>query len=119
MYRQGDVMLVPVSRPYDLRRVPRKKGQGVILAEGEATGHHHRIRSKGVSEWIGQSFGDRGKRYVVVSQLGATVTHEEHDPIEIPAGTYEIVRQKEYTVEDDRRDLSPREAWRRSRNVWD
>ena len=38
MYRQGDVLLVPMERPKDLGTlVRRKRGQGIILAAGEAT----------------------------------------------------------------------------------
>ena len=94
MFRQGDVLLVEVEgRPSNAAYVPRKgKGEGVILAAGEATGHHHRVRERGVREYqLGK------ERYLTVGKNGGNVTHEEHDPIPLPAGTvFKIVQQREY-----------------------
>jgi hypothetical protein len=95
MYRQGDVLLVPVdTRPENLRYVKRKKGQkGVILAAGEATGHHHRVLEVGAREYR----ADSGDRYVTTGKAGGTITHEEHDPIPLPANTvFKVVQQREY-----------------------
>lgn len=97
MYRQGDVLLVPVADseiPKKGHRVcrRRKAGEGVILAAGEATGHHHRVREKGAREYV-----SGGQRYLFTGKAGGTVTHEEHDPIELPANTvFKIVQQREY-----------------------
>lgn len=111
MYRQGDVLLVPCPRPLADERelVKRKKGEGIILAEGEATGHHHRIKDRSVNEWLvgpHWSFSSDKKRVITVGKNGATLTHEEHDPIKIEPGAYEIVRQREWAppVASDRRD---------------
>lgn len=41
-YRQGDVFLVPVKLPMGAAKSPAKDGK-IVLALGEATGHHHRI----------------------------------------------------------------------------
>jgi hypothetical protein len=104
MYRQGDVLLVPVElsvRSRELDYVYRDKGEGIILAAGEATGHHHRIRTPGAREYrgptaVGTPASLRGKRFLTVGKKGAELTHEEHDTIQIPQGTYEIVQQREY-----------------------
>lgn len=99
MYRQGDVLLVPVDAPLqrDLTYVRRAKGQGIILAAGEATGHHHRVRERGAREFLGTDItGTNGKRFLFVGPKGATITHEEHDTISVPPGEYEIVQQREY-----------------------
>lgn len=95
MYRQGDVLLVPISRdelPQKRTRVRKKKGEGVILAAGEATGHHHRVRERGAVEYRA------GKnRYLTVGKAGGTITHEEHDPISLPPNSvFKIVQQREY-----------------------
>lgn len=95
MYRQGDVLLVPISRdelPQKRTRVRKKKGEGVILAAGEATGHHHRVRERGAVEYRA------GKdRYLTIGKAGGTITHEEHDPISLPAhSVFKIVQQREY-----------------------
>lgn len=109
MYRQGDVLLVPVGlAPYELRRlmpVARKRGEGIILAAGEATGHHHRIRNPWAREFRGTrafsgSATSTDKRYVRIGKGGATITHEEHDPIPVPEGMYEIVQQREYAPDE-------------------
>jgi hypothetical protein len=106
MYRQGDVLLVPVEVPLypneDLDFVRRKgNGEGIILAAGEATGHHHRIRDRHAREFRGTARSNtRGRRFVRVSHRGATITHEEHDPIKVPEGMYEIVQQREFAPEE-------------------
>jgi len=79
LFRQGDVLLVPVDKlPAAKKRkfVRRRKGEGVILAAGEATGHHHRVRELGAREYRAGK-----ERYLTVGKAGGTVTHEEHDPI--------------------------------------
>lgn len=96
MYRQGDVLLVPVDflpRADQRTYVKRPKGQkGVILAAGEATGHHHRVTEIGVKEYRAGA-----DRYITTGKAGGTITHEEHDPISLPAGTvFKIVQQREY-----------------------
>ena len=41
MFRQGDVLVVPVDEiPTGLKKVPREQGR-LVLAHGEATGHAH------------------------------------------------------------------------------
>ena len=91
--RQGDVLLVPV----DIE--PPKNAQPVelvILAEGEQTGHAHRLRGN-VIEWTAQ-----GERYVrVVGEMG-TLQHEDHDPdpvaVVTPDVTYRVVPQREWDL---------------------
>jgi len=95
MYRQGDVLLIPVENPIStrfLKYVRRKKGQGIILATGEATGHHHRVRETSAREYRGPG----QTRYLKVGAKGATMTHEEHDPVAIPEGVFQVVQQREY-----------------------
>jgi len=108
MYRQGDVLLVPVELSERLTwemYTYRQRGEGIILAAGEATGHYHRIRTPGAREYLGPTAVGtpaslRGKRFLVVGKKGAELTHEEHDTIQIPQGTYEIVQQREFAPEE-------------------
>jgi hypothetical protein len=92
MYRQGDVLLVPTTVPDGLTTVPTTNGR-LILAEGEATGHHHSVDA---------SVATLGTRddvmYLTVEEL-TEVRHQEHAPITLPAGGYRVVRQREYTPE--------------------
>jgi hypothetical protein len=94
-YRQGDVLLVPIEKPEGIGLhgtcVLREPGEGIILAAGEATGHHHRIRDRHARvHWL------RGKRILTVCKHGAKLTHEEHETIDLPAGHYEVVQQTEF-----------------------
>lgn len=94
MYRQGDVLVVPVAGlPHERKLIRRKgKGEGVILAAGEATGHHHRVRERGARLYqVGK------ERYLTTGKAGGTITHEEHDSIELPPnGIFKVVQQREY-----------------------
>ena len=87
MYRHGDLLIVRrESIPENLR-----VRESCVLAEGEATGHAHRVRGGAtVLE------DDKGLTYVRVTEEGAVVTHEEHAPITLPPGEYEVVRQREF-----------------------
>lgn len=90
--RQGDVILIPVDEiPGHNRNEAREKGEGLILAAGEVTGHHHRVRDP-----YARIRKSMGQRYLTVSKRGATLTHEEHEPIEVPQGKYLIGGQREY-----------------------
>lgn len=97
MFRQGDVLIVPVdSIPESAKPVKRDNGR-VVLAYGEVTGHAHALRERRV-----QLLSENGSRdicYLRVSCPEAFLRHEEHREIRLPAGNYKIVRQREYTPE--------------------
>jgi len=85
VYRQGDVLLVPVPGsevPATAVPAPRDRAGRMVLARGEATGHAHVIVDV--------------DRLFVKIVTRARVVHEEHGTITIPAGAYRIVRQREY-----------------------
>ena len=91
LYRHGDVLIQKTTT------VPpgAKELKGLILAEGEVTGHSHRIKE------ASNATLHRLKeiRYLTVNASPATVIHEEHGPIELPPGVYKVWRQREYTPE--------------------
>ena len=89
LYRHGDVFLIREPLPPDAGVMPRTGD--VILAEGEVTGHAHRIADPEVRMW---SLGDQ--RYITVPR-GASLTHEEHATIPLPPGDYKVVIQRVYT----------------------
>lgn len=85
--RQGDVILTPARQPLEFgSRLPH-----LTLAEGEVTGHSHRI-SAGEAEL----FEQQGALFLEVASATATLTHEEHQAIEIPQGTWMVRIQREY-----------------------
>jgi len=95
--RQGDVLLIPIKAiPTDAQAVARDRGR-VILAYGEVTGHAHAIMEPTVTKLA------HGIAEYLDAPQGATLLHEEHETIEVPAGTYCIVHQREYTPEQIRR----------------
>lgn len=98
MYRHGDVGIFPTKKKF-LDGVKRDR---LVLAEGEVTGHAHRI-----AEGEASLYEKNGVLYLRVFSDTATVTHEEHKPIEIPMGDYEIRIQKDYEPEGWRTDANP------------
>jgi hypothetical protein len=82
--RHGDVILEKV----DSIKGTQKKVNESILAEGEVTGHFHRLKGNLlVSEF-------EGSTYIQLDQP-AILSHEEHDTLEIPEGMYRVVMQRE------------------------
>jgi hypothetical protein len=97
MYRQGDVLVVPVppqALPTDLMPAPRDRRNRMVLALGEATGHAHVVTGEGVALLCPQD--DPGQLYLTIEGYGRLV-HDEHGPIALGPGNYRVVRQREYT----------------------
>lgn len=96
MYRQGDVLFVErACRPAG-ESVIRKNGQ---ILEGESTGHVHRLAPGCLA--TAEVYEIDGKLFVS-SEKGISIVHEEHHTLELPAGNYEVVRQREYSPEEIR-----------------
>lgn len=98
MYRQGDVLIVPIAAAevppavLDLEPARRDPRERMILALGESTGHAHAV--------VGQ-----GALYPAPTPLepmylhlpaGGRVVHDEHAAFPLPAGWFRVVRQREY-----------------------
>ena len=94
--RQGDVLLesVDIDMPDGLK--PKKE---VILAEGELTGHAHRLKAAEVYEWEID-----GQKYVRVINETGELSHEDHDPTPVkvvePDTTYRVIPQREWDLEN-------------------
>ena len=92
--RQGDVLLLPCDAiPTGARPEAPEDGR-VVLARGEVTGHAHVMGAERVCRFRDDG---TGSGYVRVDG-GAPValTHEEHEPLMVPPGSYRVVRQREY-----------------------
>jgi hypothetical protein len=98
--RQGDVFveLVEEKIPEVAEVVPRE-GKRIVLAHGEVTGHAHAITGSGAKLF---RRGDLRTMLEVSAKGGVTIRHEEHGPIALKPGNYEVVRQREWTGEDER-----------------
>jgi len=89
--RQGDLLFIPEEIPaYVLEHQPDKKG---VIAEGEATGHHHRVAMLEDAQVFLVSHG----AYVKVGPNGVSIVHEEHRPVRLePNTTYKVNRAREF-----------------------
>lgn len=86
--RQGDIILQSVKPTFG------KKLSHLTLAEGEVTGHSHRITNGNA-----ELYEKEGTLYLRVLSETATLTHEEHKAIEIPQGIWMVRIQREYEPE--------------------
>lgn len=94
MYRQGDVLIVAVDDvPTGVEEVARGK-RGVVLAEGEVTGHAHRIPNRAATLYR----TELDARYLRVT-APVLLKHEEHTAVEIPPGNYRVSIHHEYRPE--------------------
>ena len=94
LVRHGDVLVSKVEAIPD-GAIERPH---LVLAEGEMTGHSHRIaESKGAKLYQFQS-----QIYLAVTEPEVTLLHQEHGPIKLPSGSYRVWRQREYSPREIR-----------------
>ena len=107
-YRHGDVWLLEIDKAeLPIQHTVVESG---MLAEGEVTGHHHRVTEGAV---VMKDFDDN--LYVSVQKNLATIVHQEHGDVrdakdiyrykEIPAGDYKVVIKREYQHGESRKVL--------------
>jgi hypothetical protein len=93
LWRQGDLYIAETDSVPD-RAIERPAGKPGydVLADGEATGHRHRIENPRAAMLL----DDRGQLYLIVVAPQVRIVHDEHSPIELARGTYRVWRQREY-----------------------
>lgn len=91
--QQGDVCIIKVDKIKGIRL------NHLTLAKGEKTGHHHTI-----TEGDAELYEENGVLYLHVKSEKATLTHQEHKPILIDKGDYQIgiVREYDHFAEEAR-----------------
>jgi len=107
-YQQGDVVMLKVDDSYFKEHTNSsydcvveyhgKQPTHAIMAFGEVTGHTHQInmanmlKEAGVTLHMGYNgkAGEDVPQGFVVHNEPVTITHEEHDPIELPPGKYMV-----------------------------
>ena len=93
--RQGDVMLVRDDTIDISAAKPEKPTKGYcVLADGEATGHAHRVAQAVAAIWV---VGEAMR--VLQVKAKTTLQHEEHSHLDLDPGLYRVVRQREYSPE--------------------
>ena len=125
-YRQGDVLFIKIA---ELPPLKFKTKKDKVILEGEVTGHAHKLKGDAkileVAERIAnapfsgprmtwdrntltaslETFAQNPNPQVVgyaVVDTPAELIHEEHNTITIPAGIYQIRRQREYDEKEIR-----------------
>lgn len=86
-YQHGDVTISLASIPPQATQVETR-----ILAEGEATGHSHRLLENAAVE----VYEHEGTLFLSVGPGGAGLSHEEHGLGFLPEGSYQVGRVREY-----------------------
>lgn len=92
-WRQGDIFFVKLDREPDLEGAKAVK-TGVI-ARGETTGHAHRVSPSSLADGAALMLLGR-EMFLKTAEAGATIVHEEHGPVALPAGAYAVVNQQEF-----------------------
>lgn len=103
IFRQGDVILIQrKSKPKGGELA--KDARGVVLAEGETSGHHHQVFGKGAKLF---NYKATSARFLHVPTTGAEVRVDggevngvpRHTPILLGKGMYEIRIQRSWDSE--------------------
>lgn len=91
---QGDLLIVCCGKiPTGATEVQPEDGR-LILARGEATGHHHSLRpSPRVALFRDDGNGSGGTLYFTASEPVA-LEHQEHGSITFAPGAYKVLRQR-------------------------
>ena len=92
--QQGDVIMKQISALPDGERTHDKQTREKILAFGEVTGHAHRLADQANTAKVVRVMG---QLYMIIAEA-TELTHEEHNTIVVPPGTYQvdIVREADH-----------------------
>lgn len=101
MYRQGDVLLRRIDVAEAAIEPAPIDPRGLVLAEGETSGHHHAVTGPGVRLC---QYRQTPGRLVVVADAGAEVRVvgggsggvDRHTPISLAPGRYAVRIQRSY-----------------------
>jgi len=89
-YRQGDLLIQQIE---SLPKGLKKRANKVVLY-GLQTGHSHFLKSGSVYD------GKNGSIYIELPTKSQFLHDSDHDPIDLPKGVYQVIRQKEYLSKD-------------------
>ncbi len=91
--RQGDVLIVPCAHiPATAVSVEPESGR-LIVARGEATGHHHSFPwARGATLFRDDGAGS-GAQYIRISKA-TQLEHQEHAALGVAPGCYEVRIQR-------------------------
>jgi hypothetical protein len=96
-FRQGDVAILRIDAlPEGEAKPVKRDAKRIVLAYGEVTGHAHAIATPGVK------LMEVGSERYLTADKPFAITHEEHATVHVPAGTFRVIRQREYSPESIR-----------------
>ena len=111
-YQQGDVVMLKVDDDYFKENTGRgnisayntQSHNNPVLAFGEVTGHKHQIHMKEMLDkaevtlhmGYNQKAGEDVPGGFEVCEESVILTHEEHDPLELPPGKYIVKIVQEF-----------------------
>lgn len=109
IFAQGDIILERVADASAAAPINVDPDGSVVLARGEVTGHRHRF----LAGFDVVMFRDDALARDMPAELylghikiaaahGAELKHEEHDTIQLEAGTYRVRRQREFDAGEAR-----------------
>lgn len=108
--RQGDILVERVEGlPHGAEAPVLRNPHGpIMLAEGEESGHAHRVETEGAASFLPAelSAADPTRGWLAVA-AEAQLVHDEHGALDLPPGTYRVVQQRRY---DPRRDEARHEG---------
>lgn len=107
-FRQGDVLIELIGAVADLPSTatirPRDNGR-LILAYGEVTGHVHAVLDAPMAAIYDDPNATDGSFYLTIGGPSGVI-HEEHGRIDLDPGLYRVQRQREWTDEDEPRQVA-------------
>lgn len=120
--RQGDVYLFRITESLPDATAAKPVGKNHVLAYGEATGHCHAIKKEDCELFeANDNIRALAKKYGVTDDRAVThglrivvdntkllhgtpsrgFSDPDHDPIDLPAGDYIVLRPREYSDESE------------------
>lgn len=99
--RQGDIGFVLVSTiPSESKKKSTEIQGRLVLAHGEVTGHHHSLVDDGGCALLDDPL-NKDNSFLEIFNESATIEHQEHGTIRLPKGKYHVIRQVEWTDEQE------------------
>ena len=107
IYRQGDVLLHEVDSIPATAQIAERDAGRLVLAYGEVSGRAHVIDAPDEQATL-LTIAENERFLRLVADVD--LVHEEHASIHLPAGLYQVVRQRVWTDADA--DAEDEERWR-------
>ena len=94
---QGDIFFRRIDKiPNNVEKIDPVAGKGLVVAEGEATGHFHLF---GDTDTATMFQGPNPRQKFVELQAPQELVHDEHKKISFEPGLYELRQKRVHTRE--------------------